>query len=268
MCSLLAIKAVSMKKLLGAVDENYKQWSEDKVDKNGIPKKYLDGTVKSRTFRNPSVFMKSVQTRIKEKIFDVLPLPDCVHGGVKGRSNITNAKAHQGNKYMFCSDLQEFFPNITSRVVFSLYRKLGYSSQISHWLTLLTTKDDEVPQGSPTSTSVANFVFVYTDNRLMDLCKIHKITYTRYVDDLTFSSQKDFGNIVQKFIDIVIEDGFKISRRKTKYAGHQEVTGINVFLNKIDAPTRILERSDAEIFLNAPKMPVTDYLNAIRKTNK
>jgi len=81
------------------------------------------------------------------------------------------------------------------------------------------------------------------------------------------TSQKDFGHQVGGILDIVIGDNFKISRRKTKYEGHQSVTGIDVFLNKIDAPNRILEKSAIELATNEEKRPYTNYVNNIRNTN-
>jgi RNA-directed DNA polymerase len=228
LCFLLGFEKNQVNGLLESIDSNYQEWAEDKVDKNGNPKTYLDGTIKKRTFRNPSVLLKEVQKRIKKNIIDKIPLPDCIHGGVKGRSNITNAKKHQGNKYIFETDLQEFYPNISMRRVFQVFRNLGYSAHMSHWLTKLTTRKDELPQGSPASTGISNLVFLQTDHRLLLLCKENQITYTRYIDDLTFSSQKDFGALVGGILDIVLGGNFKISRRKTKYEGHQSVTGLDV----------------------------------------
>ncbi len=267
LCHLLGFNRTEMTKLLSTIDSNYKEWTEDKLDSKGNPKKYLDGTVKQRTFRNPSTFLKVVQKRIKRNVLDKVTFPDCVHGGVKGRSNITNAKQHQGNKYIFETDLQEFYPNISMRRVYDAFLSLGYSTHMSHWLTTLTTRKNELPQGSPTSTALANLVFIHTDFTLLKICKRHKITYTRYVDDLTFSAQADFGKVVQEILDTVIEGGFKLSRRKTKYEGHQSVTGIPVFLNKIDAPNHILEKAIAEMDSGTDKTPYTNYVNSIRKTN-
>ena len=67
-------------------------------------------------------------------------------------------------------------------------------------------------------------------------------------------------------MEIVTKSGFKISYRKAKYAGNQNITGIEVFNNFIDAPTNILIKSKEET-RNEFK-PNTNYLNNIRKTNK
>lgn len=268
LCFTIGFKRSEIKLLLENIDKNYSKWSEDKTDKLGNPKRYLDGTIKTRTFRNPSTFLKLVQKRIKVNVIDKVTLPENVHGGVKKRSNITNAKAHQGNKYLFETDLQEFYPNINKETVYKIFLGLGYSSHISHWLTKLITVDNQLPQGSPASLGISNLVFIKTDKKLKEYCKTHSITYTRYVDDLTFSSQQDFGERIQEILDIVINDNFKINRRKTKYDSDQTITGIQPYLNKIDAPENIIEKSKNEIELNAEKKPYTTYRNNILKTNK
>ncbi|HEY4876387.1 MAG TPA: reverse transcriptase family protein [Puia sp.] len=267
LCHLLGFNQGDITKLLESVGTSYHEWTENKTDRDGKAKTYLDGTIKTRTFRNPSVFLKAVQKRIKKNILDQHPLPDCVHGGVKGRSNVTNAKAHQGKKYIFETDLQDFYPNISMRRVYRVFIDLGYSTHVAHWLTKMTTRSDELPQGSPTSTGIANLVFLQTDNKLQQICDENVMTYTRFVDDLTFSSQKDFADVIGVILNIIIEDNFKISRRKTIYKGKLSVTGINIFLNKIDAPQHIVEKSANEIALNTAQKPYTNYLNYIRKTN-
>lgn len=268
LCFILGVKRRELKSLLASIDNNYNVWSEVKKDKNNKPKTYLNGTVKNRTFRNPSVLLKFVQKRIKLNIIDKVLLPNNVHGGIKKRSNITNAKSHQGNKYLFATDLQEFYPNITKDVVYKTFLELGYSTHFSHWLTKLTTKDNQLPQGSPASLGISNLVFMKTDMKLNLFCKTNSVTYTRYVDDLTFSSQQDFGDKIQEILHIVISGNFKISRRKTEYDSKQVITGIKIFLNKIDAPKRLIEKSIIEIKTNSDKKPYTLYRENILKTNK
>ncbi len=267
LCFILGIKRSDIRTLLESIDKNYIVWSEVKTDKQNRPKTFFDGTVKKRTFRNPSELLKLVQKRIKINIIDKVGLPNNVHGGIKKRSNITNAKAHQGNKYVFETDIQEFYPNINKKVVYQAFIELGYSKHFSHWLTKLTTKDNQLPQGSPASLGISNLVFSKTDNKLNQFCKANSITFTRYVDDLTFSSQHDFGDKINEILNIVINDNFKISRRKTVYDSKQTITGIQLFLNKIDAPKHIIEKANIEFETKAEKKPYTIYRKNILKTN-
>ncbi|MBS1918458.1 MAG: RNA-directed DNA polymerase [Bacteroidetes bacterium] len=269
LCATIGFKPAQVEELISKLDAYYKEWVEQKTDKKtGDFKRFKDGTIKQRTIRPSLKELKVIQTNIKNRILASIELPNSVHGGVKKRSNISNAKPHQGNKYQFTTDLQEFYPNIDFQRVYNTFIGLKFSPHYAHWLTKLTTWKYELPQGTPTSTHIVNLVFLETDKKLIDLCSKHGITYTRYVDDLTFSSQQDFRHYLNDILNIVTSGGFKLSYRKTKYSGNQTITGINVFLNKIDAPEKIIEKANAEKNTKSTTKPFSNYLNNIRKTNR
>lgn len=266
--AIVGFKPDFVGQLTNDVDNYYSEWVEEKIDKKtGKPKTFKDGTIKKRVIRPSKGELKIVQTRIKNKILSNIELPNNVHGGVKKCSNISNAKPHQGNKYQFTTDLQDFYPSISSNRVYETFLELKYSTHFSRLITKLTTWKYELPQGTPTSTHIANLVFLKTDIALIEFCNKLGITYTRYVDDLTFSSQQDFKPHLNAILEIVKSDGFNISYRKTKYKGEQNITGIDVFLHKIDAPQKIIERVAQEQTSNSVIKPLTNYLSNIRKTN-
>ena len=267
--AIVGVKPDVIMRLTDNIDTYYKEWIEEKIDKKtGKPKTFKDGTIKKRVIRPSKGELKIIQTRIKNRILAKIDLPENVHGGVKKRSNISNAKPHQGKKYQFTTDLQDFYPSISSNYVYETLLALGYSSHFSRLVTKLTTWKYELPQGIPTSTHLANLVFLKTDIALIEFCNNLGITYTRYVDDLTFSSQQDFRTHLNTILEIVKTGGFNISYRKTKYKGEQNITGIDVFLHKIDAPQKIIERVAQEQITNSKIRPLTNYLNNIRKTNR
>ena len=252
------------------IDKYYTEWSELKIDKKtNQPKTYKDGTIKQRVIRPSKMPLKIIQKQIKDRILALIELPENVQGGVKKRSNITNAKPHQGKKYILTTDLQDFYPSIKAKKVYETFLELGFNAQCAFYITRLTTWKGELPQGTPTSTHISNIVFLKTDYKLIELCKAHNITYTRYIDDLTFSSQSDFQNIIEEILNIVLQSGLKISRRKTFYCGSQTVTGIKIYLNKIDAPEKIIKKvKEEETLPDGTMKPYTNYRNNILKTNK
>lgn len=255
-------------KIIQEIDAHYNEWVEQKIDKKtGQFKTYLDGTIKERVIRPSKTKLKLIQSKIKDRILSDIELPSNVHGGVKKKSNITNAKPHQGKKYVFTTDLKDFYPSIKSKKIHNTFIELGYNKQFAFYITKLTTWKGELPQGTPTSTHISNIIFLETDYKLIKICEENDITYTRYIDDLTFSSQKDFQDLIPIFLKIVQESGLKISRRKTNYEGNQNVTGINIFLNKIDAPEKIILKAKEEENSEKKLKPYGNYLNNIRKTN-
>lgn len=270
LCSIIGCRPEEVEYIAANPNEYYTEWFEKKRDKvTGNFKQFKDGSVKKRTIRPSLNRLKVIQSSIKKNILAPIELPDNIHGGVKGRSNITNAKPHQGKKFKFGTDLKDFYPSVKSDMVYHAFLVNGFTNHFAHWLTKLTTWKHELPQGTPTSTHVSNIAFLETDRKLISFCERHKLTYTRYIDDLTFSSDKDFKSVLFEIIQIIQEDKFNINYRKTVYAnGTLTVTGIDVFNNFIDAPAKIKVKAAEETIKNSEVKPYSIYIDKIRKTNK
>lgn len=259
-------------KLLESVSNNidlyYDEWVTKKKDKSGNVRTYLDGTPKKRIIRPSLSILKTIQKKINSEILIKHTLPKNVHGGVKRKSNITNSVEHKGKKYLFTTDLKTFFPAISYVQIHSMFVQLGYKPHFAHWLTKFSSFRFELPQGTPTSTYVANLVFLPTDLKIIEFCDQNDITYTRYVDDLTFSSQKDFSHLLNSLLEIVTNSGkFKINHRKTFYQAHQSVTGVIIHPNYITAPTHIKLKAATEMENQSETKPFTIYKNNIHKMN-
>lgn len=268
--SIVGFSDEELKELILELDSYYKEWIVVKKDKvTGLPKTYKDGTIKQRFIRPSLGKLKVLQSRIKNNILERIVLPENVHGGVKKKNNISNAKKHQGKKYVLTTDLQEFFPSIKPSHIHDAFLELGFNKQFAFYMMRFVTWKGELPQGTPTSTHISNIVFLKIDNLLIEFCKKNKITYTRFIDDLTFSSQQDFQDLIPQILEIVTSSGFRLSRRKTKYEGNQNITGIRVFNNKIDASENIIAKVELEKLspVGTPKY-LTLYRDQILKTNK
>lgn len=256
-----------LKFILEDIDDSYYEYSKYKRDKDGFIKTYIDGTPKKRTITPSKGALKKIQSSIKRNILDNVVVPIHIQGGVRGKSNISNAKAHQGKKYKFTTDLQDFFPAVKNNLVYSVFLRIGFTNVQANWLTRLTTFKYGLPQGASTSPGLSNLSFISIDEKLISICKSSGITYTRYIDDLTFSSANDFKDKIPEILSIVINAGFKVSYRKTLYCGKQTITGIDVGNNYIDAPLKIREKAKGEQLSNSTIKPYTTYLKRIRQTN-
>jgi len=268
--SIIGVANAQLKQIVALIDNYYSEWTTVKKDKEtGLPKTYLDGTIKKRYIRPSLSQLKIIQIRIKTRVLEKIELPDNIHGGRKKRSNITNAKKHQGKKYILTTDLQEFYPSIKPSLIYQTFIDLGFNSQFAFYVMRLVTWKGELPQGTPTSAHIANIVFLKIDYLLIEFCRENNITYTRYVDDLTFSSQADFQHLIPNILQTIEDSDFVLSRRKTFYNNKQTVTGIRIFNNKIDAPERIILETETEKDLPDyfPKY-YTRYRDQILKTNQ
>lgn len=156
-----------------SISKYYQEYEILKFHANGQPKMDINGIQKKRII-NPSISkLKSIQKRINKYILSKILVPDYVFGGTKGKDNVLNAKQHQGKKFKFITDLTNFFPSITNKMVYEMFIRYNFSPDVASILTKLTTYKGHVPQGAPTSTYIANLVFTKTGNELEKLAKEH-----------------------------------------------------------------------------------------------
>lgn len=227
-----------------------------------------DGSIKKRKIEPSKGELKKIQRLIARKILTKIELPNNLHGSLKGKSIITNSIPHLGKKYHFCTDLQKYYPSISHSDVFFMLRNHGFSTDISNVLTKLTTYKGSLPQGTPSSPIIANLVFLPTDFSLIKFCNQNGITYTRYVDDLIFSSQNCFKNKTIQLLKLIQKSGFKISNRKTFYKiGPIEITGILVKHNLLDIPDEV-KNKDLSLLPTQSRIGVENYISQVKNYRK
>ncbi len=234
LCFILKVEESEIRSIISNIDKSYYEKIEPKFNKDGTPKLNKKGEQKKRILHPSINRLKQIQKRIQRNILLTLELPDYAYGAVKGKDNIKNAKKHQGKKYIFTTDLKDFFPSIRHPQVFEMFRLYNFSPTVSRILTQLTTYKGKLPQGAPTSPTMANLVFVKTGAKLQEFAALHEITFTSFVDDLTFSAPIDFKEKVADIISAIQTDGYKISHSKTNYkTKNPTVTGIIVKNNNL-----------------------------------
>lgn len=154
----------------------------------------------------------------------------CVHGFVKKKTIKTNAEMHLAKKIVVSVDIENFFENITSKMVVDGFISIGFMPNVAVWLSQLTTIQNALVQGFSTSPILANIVSVKLDKEFLNFCK-ESISYSRYADDLYFSSNDDQIDLTE--IERIVNDhDFKLNHSKTKIMKRgqpQYVTGLTVF---------------------------------------
>lgn len=202
-----------------------------------IPKR-LGGT---REINVPSPLLLAIQQWILRNVLYKLPLSDAAHGGVPGRSIISNAGMHLGSKSVLKMDLKSFFDTVLLGRGIGIFESAGYSPHLSKSLALLCFEGGRLPQGAATSPALANLAANSLDGRLDALAKKFDLKYSRYVDDLTFSGRSigvRFSVIVR---EIVGNAGFVVNSDKTRLMRGNSpkfVTGLAVGGDRLRVPRR------------------------------
>lgn len=196
-----------------------------------------------RIMHIPGPKQKMIQRRLNDYLQAVYygVMPAEVHGFVRcptdltrKRNIVTNALPHVGKKYVLSMDLFRFFPSIRAKMVREVFQRkpFQYDPNLASALALLCIYRHSLPTGSPVSPAVSNFACLDLDAALIKLAGEHGFTYTRYADDLTFSTDVPPDPSFQASVaETVRAFGFTLNRRKTriqKSTSRQVVTGIIV----------------------------------------
>jgi RNA-directed DNA polymerase len=234
-----------------------------------IPKK----TGGVRAISAPLPRLKQAQQWILDNILERIILHPSAHGFRRGRSIVTNAQPHVGALVVINLDLENFFPSISYRRVKGVFCSLGYSEAVATILGLICTEPDvtpiemdgrnyyiaqterRLPQGAPSSPALTNLLCRRLDRRLHGLAQSRGFIYTRYADDLTFSTTsseklRDIGNILQGVGSIVAHEGLTVHPDKTRVlrqSQQQEVTGV-VVNEKLNVDRTILKKFRAALY--------------------
>jgi hypothetical protein len=240
-----------------------------------------------RLIESPKPRLKAIQRRILRGILDKVSVHDSAHGFVLGRSCLTSAQAHAGEALVVALDLKDFFLRTPLRRTHGLFRSLGYpwavarlltglcssttpqsvfttlpADQRHDWLTRKIHESPHLPQGAPTSPSLANLAAWHLDVRLHGLAKAFDANYTRYADDLAFSGDGSFARRRNSFLaaveDIAADEGYVLNNRKTRImrrSGCQRVTGlvVNDHLNVARADYDALKATPHNCARNGPQ---------------
>ncbi len=250
LATLLGFKPKAISYLL------YKQPPECKYTTFQIPKR----SGGQRTIQAPVERLKLLQRRLSDLLQDchdeinasAKRRDQIAHGFKRDRSIITNAEQHRNRRWVFNVDLKDFFPSINFgrvRGYFLRNRDFMLQERVATVIAQISCHENSLPQGSPCSPIISNLVAHVLDMRLVKLASECGCTYSRYADDLTFSTnKKDFPVQIagpsatsadrahlwlpgEPLTQVIERTGFRINSKKTRMMyrdSRQNVTGLVV----------------------------------------
>lgn len=200
-----------------------------------------------RAIAAPANALKLLQRKLNSVLQAVYVPKKPTHGFVRDRDILSNAQPHLRKKWVLNVDLKDFFPSINFGRVRGMFMAPPYrhNATVATILAQICCHLNQLPQGAPTSPVGSNMICAKLDSDLQFLGKKYRCLYTRYADDITFSSftgwfppelagisettgQTEIGQALREMIEA---NGFQINDKKTRLNGkarHQEVTGITI----------------------------------------
>lgn len=198
----------------------------------------------------PDKRLKKIQRKMANILNCVYKIKPAAHGFVIDKNIVTNARNHIKRRYVFNLDLENFFEQIHFGRVRGMLMSppYGIGAEAALVIAQIACYKGKLPQGAPTSPILTNMVCSPLDTQLTKLAKKYKLHYSRYADDISFSSYRDelpVGvvytdeegiHIGKELRDILSKNSFPANTSKTRvfdYRKRQEVTGlvVNQFVN-------------------------------------
>lgn len=206
-----------------------------------IPKRNGKG---ERTIAHPSKELKLIQRLCVDQLKGVLIIHDSAKAYKKGVGIKDNALAHVNNRYLLKMDFKDFFPSVTPVLFFNICSQsnLTFDIENKRFLRHILFRKDRTENkfklsiGAPSSPLISNFIMSRFDMKMQEYCLENNVSYTRYADDLAFSTNlKGFlftlPNIVRNILSETTRNTISVNENKTVFTStkhNRHVTGITL----------------------------------------
>lgn len=215
-----------------------------------------------RIVYNPTNEVRKIQRRIKNRIFkEIVDWPDFVFGSIpqkKGKPStdyVACAGRHSGSKSILKIDVKSFFDNVHENIVFQIFSDFfDFPEDVSKILTDIACRNGSLCQGALTSSYLATLALYDVESAMVEKLKRKKLTYTRYVDDITVSSKEkdyDFSFALNVIEQVLNGKELPINKAKTvvSHSGSESllVHGLRVNTVTTRLPTEEIRRIRAGV---------------------
>lgn len=259
-CRLVGYSSSYIKRAVNSPRSFYYDYNVPKKNGNGV-----------RLISQPFPSLKEIQYWILNNILYKLEVSPYAKAYVPHRKFKDNLRFHKNKKFVITYDVANFFPSIKKEKIEAYFIELGYTELLSNLFSKLVTHRGYLPQGAPTSPYLSNLYMKQFDNKIVAYCKCRKIFYTRYADDLTFSSNEDV-DINDLFNTIKIELSIlnlELNQDKTHImnsSSRQIVTGV-VVNKRLQVPKEFRSEIRKECYY-INKFGLSEHLARIKQTNE
>lgn len=195
-----------------------------------------------RTIAHPAKELKYIQRIIVKILKTRLSIHHSSYAYMNKKSIRDNAELHSKNSFILKMDFKDFFPSITPIIFFqslngqNIHLSKMDSALLANFLFWKPHRKQKLVLsiGAPSSPLISNFIMYEFDSHVYNLCRDLNITYSRYADDLTFSTNEKntlyaLPKKVQKILNNTYKKGIRINNDKTSFISksyQRKVTGL------------------------------------------
>ncbi len=193
-----------------------------------------------RKICQPAKEIKAIQNIIVDKVLVKLPVHEAATAYKQGASIKKNAQVHVGNTFISKYDFKSFFTSIKGeQIKFFLVERHNVSPEDAELIVRICCikgrgNSLHLSIGAPSSPALSNVLMYEFDQIMTKWAKDNLFTYSRYADDMTFSTnQKDKYHLIDRAIRKAINNieylSLRLNRKKTLHLSkrsHRSVTGI------------------------------------------
>lgn len=205
-----------------------------------------------RLIAQPRKEIKEIQRKVIDIFLSKININQAAFAYVKERNILNHAERHKNNKFLLKLDFKDFFYSIKSDDFLKyvddnptdseMIRELSQDDKIllKHLLfwkpkkSILPTQDFVLSIGAPSSPILSNIIMYSFDKHVDVFCKEKGVVYSRYADDLAFSTNipNILGEVERYIIELCnssIYPKLELNKRKTVHTSkrnNRHLTGL------------------------------------------
>jgi RNA-directed DNA polymerase len=195
---------------------------------------------KTRDIQEPKRRLQRVHSRI-HRLLSRIEVPAYLHSAVRGKSYLSNARAHESNVAVIKIDVKKFFPSVPRAAIFKFFfEKLKCRKDVAGLLADLLTYDASLPTGGSASPIIAFYAFKPMFDEIEALARTYSLKMTCYVDDMALSGPNANGTVLFRIRGIIGRYGLR-SHKAHVFAPSQPkvVTGVCIASDGRRVPNKL-----------------------------
>ncbi|MBS0302934.1 MAG: retron St85 family RNA-directed DNA polymerase [Proteobacteria bacterium] len=246
----LRVSPANIERVIASAHRRYKRYT------------LIKRTGGSREIFHPTPELKAIQRWLIKNVFDQLPTHPSVHAYEPNCSIARHAAAHRRSNFFLRMDFSDFFPSISAQWVKNFLLESIQAGlvdldkdSVDSICRLVCRRgrlevESKLTIGSPSSPSISNRILYTFDSKLFEACHERGVIYTRYADDIYFSTREpdvlhEIEQIVTDLVRATVPE-LSLNRKKTQRASRKRrvlITGLVITSDRKISVGRDLKRS-------------------------